>query len=74
MVYPVLSKTQWLPGSQDGLVYEDAVPNSSKYYNHYWEDYGGRVIDSCARYQRFSHKIRIVVWFNFNLLPDTYDN
>ena len=74
LVYPVLNKTDWLPGSQNGLVYQDAVPNSSKASIIYWEDYGGRVIDSCARYQRFSHQIRLVVWFNFNLLPDTYNN
>ena len=73
LVYPVLSKTQWLPGSQNGLVYEDAVPNSSKYSILYWEDYGGRVIDSCTRYQRYSHQIRLIVWFNFNLIGKPYD-
>lgn len=73
LVYPVLNKTDWLPGSQNGLVYEDAVPNSSKKSIIYWEDYGGRVIDSSARYQRIQHSIRLVAWFNFNLITDPYD-
>jgi len=74
LVYPVLNKTDWLPGSQDGLVYKDAVPDSSKRSILYWEDYGGRVVDSCARYQRFAHQIRVVVWFNFAMISKPYDD
>lgn len=74
IVYPVLSKTQWLPGADNGLVYDDAIPDSSKKSILYWEDMGSRIIDKSAHYMQVGHLVRLIVWMNFNKIQGiTYD-
>ena len=75
VVYPVLNKTQKIPGSRDGNQYKDAIPNSSKQSILYWEDYGTTTLLSAPRYSRVESNVRIVMWFNFKKLEEgkTYD-
>jgi len=75
VVYPVLNKTQRIPGDRDGTLYVDAVPNSKKANILYWEDYGSIVIDRSVRYTRFQTSVRLIVWMNFKIMNSTnYDN
>lgn len=75
LVYPVLNKTQKVPGSRDGFVYKDAIPNDSKKSIVYWEDYGSTTILNAPRYKRMESTVRLVIWMNFKKIGSekTYD-
>ena len=73
IVYPVFSKTGFVPGSQNGKWYEDAVPDSSRKSIVYWEDYGSSVIDSNKHYWRISQSVRLICWMNFNRIDIPYE-
>jgi hypothetical protein len=68
VVYPVLSKTQLIPGDRHGAIYVDAVPDDKKRSIVYWEDYGTTTTLSTPRYDRFQTRVRLVCWMNFKLL------
>jgi hypothetical protein len=74
IVYPVWAKTQYIPGSRDGHVYKDAVPDASRKSIVYWEDWGTTNLLNTPRYNRYQTAVRLVVWFNFDRLESTYDD
>ncbi len=74
IVYPVQSKGIWVPGSRDGNVYKDAVPDSRKKSIVYWEDYGGEVYSRTARWQRIRQRVRLIVWLNEAKIETPYDD
>lgn len=73
VVHPHVNKKDIIPKASDGTTYADAIPDSTKTSIVYWEDYGGRTIDSCSRYRRINHTVRIVVWVNFNKITQSFD-
>lgn len=68
IVYPVLNKTQYIPGDRDGLIYKDAVPDDKKKSIVYWEDYGTTTKFSTPRYEKMQTRVRLVCWLNFSLI------
>ena len=66
VVYPVLQKTQWIPGDRNGTTYQDAVPDDKKTSIVYWEDYGSTTLFSSPRYHRIQTQVRLIIWMNFN--------
>ena len=73
IVYPVFSKTGFVPGSQNGKEYNDAVPDSSRKSIVYWEDFGSSVIESNAHYWRVSQNMRLICWMNFDKINIDYE-
>jgi hypothetical protein len=75
IVYPVLNKTQLIPGERDGsLVYQDAVPDRSKQSIIYWEDWGTTVMYNSPRYSRLQTNVKLIVWMNFEKIIGSYDD
>lgn len=72
VVYPVYTKSGWLPGSRDGKFYNNAVPDSSKKSIVYWEDYGSRVIGRSSKQVRMSQRVKLVVWMNDSRISKPY--
>lgn len=73
IVYPVFSKSGYVPGSQDGREYLDAIPDSNRKSIVYWEDHGSNVVSSDARRWRVSHNLRLIAWMNFDKIDQEYD-
>ena len=75
IVYPVLNKTQWIPGDRSGNAYQDAVPDDKKKSIVYWEDHGTVKLFGSPRYDRYQTHVRLVVWMNFKKITDIdYDD
>ena len=73
IVYPVYSKTGYVPGSQNGREYNDAVPDSRRTSIVYWEDHGSSVIGSNARNWRISQQVRLIAWMNMDRISQDYE-
>lgn len=68
IAYPVLNKTQVIPGDRDGNKYQDCVPDDTKKSIVYWEDYGTTRLFGGPRYDRLQTAVRLVAWLNFKLI------
>ena len=72
IAYPVLNKTQLIPGDRDGNKYQDCVPNDGKQSIVYWEDYGTTRLFGSTRYDRLQTSVRLVMWLNMKKIS-THD-
>ena len=73
VVHPHDNKGMLIPASSDGTAYPDAIPDSSRKSIMYWEDYGATTWRRTARYRFVEHRLRLVVWLNFDRIEESYE-
>lgn len=74
LVYPIWVKSQFLPCEHGDVYNARAVPNAKKTSIVYWEDHGSVVQDSCKRYRRVTHILRLIIWINKKYADIDFDD